>query len=130
MNAFELLEIAIEKVDAHEDKWDWQNERYTEEYVHKLGRTVAAARQALETRRKEVLSGAFSMRGFPADMAGRNDPLYAEAVRFVRGEGRVSISSTQRKFKIGYNRAAQIVEAMEDAGICTEASHDGRRELL
>ncbi|MCK0152406.1 DNA translocase FtsK 4TM domain-containing protein [Alcanivorax sp. S6407] len=59
-----------------------------------------------------------------------NDPLYDEAVAYVTQSRRASISSVQRKLKIGYNRAARLVEAMEMAGVVTEAGHNGQREVI
>nr|WP_236254106.1 DNA translocase FtsK [Entomomonas asaccharolytica] len=59
-----------------------------------------------------------------------DDPLYDEAVRFVTESRRASISSVQRKLKIGYNRAARMIEAMEDAGVVTAMSSNGSREVL
>lgn len=64
------------------------------------------------------------------ELDGEMDPLYDEAVRFVTETRRVSISSIQRKFKIGYNRAARIVEDMERAGIVSEAEGNGSRSVL
>ena len=59
-----------------------------------------------------------------------DDPLYDEAVAYVTESRRASISSVQRKLKIGYNRAARLVEAMEAAGVVSEAAHNGQREVL
>ena len=59
-----------------------------------------------------------------------NDPLYDEAVDHVARSRRASISSVQRQLRIGYNRAARIVEAMEAAGVVSAASHDGSRQVL
>ncbi|MGI9573261.1 DNA translocase FtsK [Alloalcanivorax xenomutans] len=59
-----------------------------------------------------------------------SDPLYDEAVAYVTQSRRASISSVQRKLKIGYNRAANLVEAMEMAGVVSEAGHNGQREVL
>ncbi len=61
---------------------------------------------------------------------GEADALYDEAVRFVTETRRVSISSVQRKFKIGYNRAARIVEEMERAGVVSPAEGNGSRSVL
>ena len=61
---------------------------------------------------------------------GEQDPLYDEAVDFVIQNKRVSISSLQRRFKIGYNRSARIVEDMEKAGVVTNADHGGTREVI
>ena len=58
------------------------------------------------------------------------DALFDEAVAFVTEGRRVSISSVQRKFKIGYNRAANLVEAMEASGVVSPAGHNGSREVL
>ncbi|RZQ56856.1 DNA translocase FtsK [Pseudidiomarina tainanensis] len=59
-----------------------------------------------------------------------SDPLYDEAVAFVTETRRVSVSSVQRKFRIGYNRAARIVEQMEASGVVTSAGNNGQREVL
>ena len=58
------------------------------------------------------------------------DPLYDEAVAFVTETRKASISSVQRKMKIGYNRAARMIETMEAAGVVTEAGSNGLREVL
>jgi len=58
------------------------------------------------------------------------DPLYDEAVRFVTESRRASISAVQRKLKIGYNRAARMIEAMEMAGVVTSMNTNGSREVL
>ena len=59
-----------------------------------------------------------------------NDELYDEAVSFVIESRRASISAVQRKLRIGYNRAARIIEAMEMAGLVSEMSSNGSREVL
>lgn len=58
------------------------------------------------------------------------DPLYQEAVAFVIETRRPSISAIQRKLKIGYNRAARMLEGMEQTGIVTEMNTNGSREVL
>jgi S-DNA-T family DNA segregation ATPase FtsK/SpoIIIE len=58
------------------------------------------------------------------------DVIYDEAVAFVTTTRKVSISSVQRKFKIGYNRAARIVESMEGAGVISTAATNGQRDVL
>jgi S-DNA-T family DNA segregation ATPase FtsK/SpoIIIE len=58
------------------------------------------------------------------------DPLYDEAVAFVTESRKASISSVQRKLKIGYNRAARMIETMEAAGVVSEAGSNGQREVL
>ncbi|MFT5606015.1 MAG: S-DNA-T family DNA segregation ATPase FtsK/SpoIIIE [Paracoccaceae bacterium] len=64
------------------------------------------------------------------DDDGETDALYDEAVRFVCESRRASISSVQRKLRIGYNRAARLIETMEAAGLVTEMGHNGAREVL
>lgn len=58
------------------------------------------------------------------------DALYDEAVAFVLESRKASISSVQRKLKIGYNRAARMIETMEAAGVVTSAGSNGQREVL
>jgi S-DNA-T family DNA segregation ATPase FtsK/SpoIIIE len=58
------------------------------------------------------------------------DALYDEAVQFVLDSRRASISSVQRKLRIGYNRAARLIEAMEAAGVVSEMGTNGSREVL
>lgn len=58
------------------------------------------------------------------------DPLYNKALEVIRQEGRASTSFVQRQLKIGYNRAARIVELMEKRGILSEPDHIGRRKIL
>jgi len=64
------------------------------------------------------------------DEDGESDPLYDEAVAFVTESQRVSVSSVQRKFRIGYNRAARIVEQMEMSGVVSTAGNNGQRDVL
>ena len=58
------------------------------------------------------------------------DEFYDQAVAFVLESRRASISAVQRKFRIGYNRAARLIEAMEDAGLVSEMNSNGNREVL
>ena len=59
-----------------------------------------------------------------------SDPLYDEAVAFVTETRKASISSVQRKLRIGYNRAARLVEQMEMSGVVSEMGTNGTREVL
>ena len=61
---------------------------------------------------------------------GEKDQLYDEAVHFIAKAQRVSVSSIQRRFKIGYNRAARIVEAMEEAGVVSKMEGNSQRDVL
>lgn len=59
-----------------------------------------------------------------------SDPLYDQAIEFVTTSRRASISSVQRHLRVGYNRAARMIETMEMAGVITPAEDNGRREVL
>ena len=61
---------------------------------------------------------------------GDRDELYLSALEIVRSEGKASTSFLQRKLQIGYNRAARIIDMMEDEGIVSKANHVGKREVL
>ncbi len=73
--------------------------------------------------------GSSGMGGFSED-SDEGDVLFDEAVAFVTETRKASISSVQRKFRIGYNRAARLVETMENAGVVSAAGHNGAREVL
>ncbi len=87
---------------------------------------------------EEILSGGVSadaLAGLEADGSSdgddaEQDALYDEAVQFVTESRRASISAVQRRFKIGYNRAARLVEAMEQAGVVSSMGNNGSREVL
>jgi S-DNA-T family DNA segregation ATPase FtsK/SpoIIIE len=71
----------------------------------------------------------------PTDLFGaapdpEADPLYDEAVAFVARSRRASISAVQRQFRVGYNRAARLVEQMEAAGILSAMATNGSRDVL
>jgi S-DNA-T family DNA segregation ATPase FtsK/SpoIIIE len=69
----------------------------------------------------------FSMSG---DANAETDALYDEAVMFVTESRKASISSVQRKFRVGYNRAARLIEDMESAGVVSAAESNGSRVVL
>jgi len=58
------------------------------------------------------------------------DELYQSALKLVKDEGKASTSFLQRKLQIGYNRAARIIDMMEENGIVSKANHVGKREIL
>ncbi len=83
---------------------------------------------------EEIVSGQ-SASGAPIALPGEKqegeaDPLYDEAVHIVLESRRASISGVQRRLKIGYNRAARIIEEMEAAGVVSPMQHNGSREVL
>jgi len=85
---------------------------------------------------EEILSGGVSadaLAGLEAEGAdddAEKDALYDEVVQFVTQTQKASISSVQRRFKIGYNRAARLVDAMESAGVVSRMGNNGAREVL
>jgi DNA segregation ATPase FtsK/SpoIIIE, S-DNA-T family len=86
----------------------------------------------------EILDGPSApIPGLPGEPAGEEgggdpeqDPLYDEAVRIVAESRKASISGVQRRLKIGYNRAARMIEAMEAAGLVGPLQSNGSREVL
>ncbi|MGY3856482.1 DNA translocase FtsK [Aeromonas veronii] len=82
----------------------------------------------------EILSGESDGEGSGGDYGGGGDeeldPLFDEAVAFVVESRRGSTSSVQRKFKIGYNRAARLIEQMENQGIVSSPGGNGQRDVL
>tara|TARA_R110002167_G_scaffold55676_7_gene157978 strand:+ start:6690 stop:9104 length:2415 start_codon:yes stop_codon:yes gene_type:complete len=84
---------------------------------------------------EEILNGDANaeilLPGEQADGADQEfDAFYDEAVAFVTESRRASVSGVQRKFRIGYNRAARLVEQMEQSGVVTSPGHNGNREVL
>jgi S-DNA-T family DNA segregation ATPase FtsK/SpoIIIE len=65
-----------------------------------------------------------------ADTSGEKDPMYDQAVEVVLKNRKASISLVQRHLKIGYNRAARLVEDMEKAGLVSSMSTSGQRDIL
>ena len=61
---------------------------------------------------------------------GDKDELYQQALDIIRSEGKASTSFLQRKLQIGYNRAARIIDMMEEDGIVSKANHVGKRDVL
>ena len=76
----------------------------------------------------ELLPGVAGATGEDDD--SESDPLYDEAVQFVTESRRASISAVQRKLRIGYNRAARMIETMEAAGVVSGMNSNGSREVL
>ena len=87
----------------------------------------------LESGTDEQVVSSISVPGFETNDnsgGGESDPLYDEAVAFVLDSQKASISSVQRKLRIGYNRAARLIEQMEESGVVSPMSSNGTREIL
>jgi S-DNA-T family DNA segregation ATPase FtsK/SpoIIIE len=101
---------------------------------HEVHKVVASLKQSGRPQYvEEVVAGSPEMdaAGMPGlDSDTEADPLYDQAVRIVTETRRASISGVQRRLKIGYNRAARMVEAMEQAGIVGPLESNGNREVL
>ena len=78
----------------------------------------------------ESIPGIASKKVTNSSEDSESDPLYDEAVKLVTESRNASISSVQRRLRIGYNRAARIVEQMEDVGIVGPLERNGKREVL
>ena len=115
-------------------------ERVHGSYVsdQEVHRVVAALKKSGSPEyREEVLSGPAegSGPGVPGvdsatPMDAEDDPLYDQALRIVTETRRASVSSVQRQLRVGYNRAARMIEAMEEAGVVGPLQSNGKREVL
>ena len=65
-----------------------------------------------------------------SEVSSEDDELYPQAIDIVKAEGKASTSFLQRKLQIGYNRAARIIDLMEERGVVSKANHVGKREVL
>ena len=79
---------------------------------------------------RKLLHKQASKRLLTSDGDGDEDELYSQAVDIIKSEGKASTSFLQRKLQIGYNRAARIIDMMEEKGIVSKANHVGKREVL
>jgi S-DNA-T family DNA segregation ATPase FtsK/SpoIIIE len=108
----------------------------SDQEVHKV---VEFLKKGAETDyRDEVLTGPRDIDvALPAALMGdvnnddpESDPLYDQAVELVLSTRRASISSVQRHLRVGYNRAARMIEAMEAAGVVGPLESNGKREVI
>lgn len=108
----------VDDDEVHRVVEDWK-QRGTPDYEESIlnGKVEAAGLAGLEAEGT-------------GDQEDESDPLYDEAVAFVVESRKASTSAVQRRFKIGYNRAARLVDAMERAGLVSPLQANGQRELL
>jgi DNA segregation ATPase FtsK/SpoIIIE, S-DNA-T family len=110
----------------------------SDQEVHRVVSSLRGAKPPIYV--DEILDGPSApipgLPGEPGESAGEEgvdveqDPLYDEAVRIVTESRKASISGVQRRLKIGYNRAARMIEAMEGAGLVGPLQTNGSREVL
>ena len=93
-------------------------------------RVVAEWKTKGEPNYIEEITQVSEQAGLTLEGGDEKDDLYDQAVAFVTETRKVSISSVQRKLRIGYNRAARLVETMEASGVVSPAAHNGSREVL
>jgi S-DNA-T family DNA segregation ATPase FtsK/SpoIIIE len=93
-------------------------------------RVVAEWKTKGEPNYIEEITQATEQAGLTLEGGDEKDDLYDQAVAFVTETRKVSISSVQRKLRIGYNRAARLVETMETSGVVSPAAHNGSREVM
>lgn len=108
----------------------WRLEAATQ--LLQLVDTIKALCDLFEYKRPELVEAVIPAKESDAvpDDSGEEDPLYAEAVAHIRESGRASVASVQRKLKIGYNRAARMIERMEMEGVVTQMNTNGSREVI
>lgn len=97
---------------------------------HEMPLHVGEVIEGLFDQRRQADSDSADLASFDDTLSDGEDPLYSEAVVFITETRRPSISAIQRELKIGYNRAARILEGMEQVGIVSAPDSHGAREVL
>lgn len=125
----ELTEDEEEQRESADAAFLWRLEAATQ--LLQLVDTIIALCALFSYQRPELVEAVLPAKDTDAVLLGDDpDPLYDEAVAFVRESNRASISAVQRKLKVGYNRAARMIERMEIEGVVTPMSSNGSREVL
>ncbi len=99
-----------------------------EQEIEKITNSLRA--QGKPDYMEEITSQETSESSLTAGNEGDGDELFNQAVEIIKVEGKASTSFLQRKLQIGYNRAARIIDMMEEKGIVSKANHVGKREVL
>lgn len=124
----ELTEDEEEQRDGIDTAFLWRLEAATQ--LLQLVATIKSLCELFEYKRPELKEAVLPAKDTDAVMSEDDDPLYDEAVAFVRESQRASVSAVQRKLKLGYNRAARMIERMERDGIVTSMNSHGAREVI
>ncbi len=124
----ELTEDEEEQRDGIDAAFLWRLDAATQ--LLQLVATIKSLCELFEYKRPELVEAVLPAKDTDAVMPEENDPLYDEAVAFVRESRRASVSAVQRKLKLGYNRAARMIERMERDGIVTPMNSNGSREVM
>lgn len=126
----ELTEDEQEQREDADDAFLWRLEAATQ--LLQLVDTIIALCALFSYQRPELVEAVVPAKDADAvpDDSDEEDPLYAEAAAFVSESGHASISAVQRKLKVGYNRAARLVERMELEGVITPMDTHGHRQVI
>ena len=100
----------------------------SEQEIEKITNSLRA--QGEPDYMEEITSQETTENSLTAGNEGDEDELFNQAVEIIKAEGKASTSFLQRKLQIGYNRAARIIDMMEEKGIVSKANHVGKREVL
>ncbi len=100
----------------------------SEQEIEKITNTLRA--QGEPDYMEEITSQETMENSLTTSNEGDEDELFNQAVEIIKTEGKASTSFLQRKLQIGYNRAARIIDMMEEKGIVSKANHVGKREVL
>jgi S-DNA-T family DNA segregation ATPase FtsK/SpoIIIE len=99
------------------------------DYLHSLGEPNYV-QDILDESQMTTDGMTINAAGIPTEPNGDQDELYDQAVAWVTQSRKASISSVQRQLRVGYNRAARLVEEMEASGVVSAPEHNGQREVL
>ena len=100
----------------------------SEQEIERIANTLRA--QGEPDYIEEITSQENKETAAPQSGEDGEDELYNQALEIIKSEGKASTSFLQRKLQIGYNRAARIIDMMEEKGIVSKANHVGKREVL
>jgi recombination associated protein RdgC len=128
----ELSEEEAEKLDGADSAFAWRLVAATQ--LLQVVALIEAICALFEYKREPLTEAHIQTAPAPAEPTADDlpmqDDLYSEAVEFIRATQRASISAVQRKFKIGYNRAARLIERMETENVVTPMNTNGSREVM